>query len=55
MAIKAMDGVVLGTRLAQGSFPVAELLPGYYGTRNGSEVGTLLSSYWGQDFGALMG
>ncbi|NXY12464.1 PGRP2 amidase, partial [Pteruthius melanotis] len=55
VAIGAMDGVVLGARLAQGPLPVAELLRGYYGTGNGSEAGRPPSSYRRRDFGALVG
>lgn len=54
VAIGAMDGVVLGARLAQGPLPVAELLRGYYGTGNGSEAGRPPSSYRRRDFGALV-
>lgn len=39
VAIEAMDGVVLGTQLAQGPLSVAELLRSNYGTGNGLEVG----------------
>ncbi|XP_053823749.1 N-acetylmuramoyl-L-alanine amidase-like isoform X2 [Vidua chalybeata] len=55
VAIGAMDGTVLGARLAQGPLPVAELLRGYYGTGNGSEAGRPPSSYRRRDFGALAG
>ncbi|XP_066194150.1 N-acetylmuramoyl-L-alanine amidase isoform X2 [Sylvia atricapilla] len=55
VAIGAMDGVVLGARLAQGPLPVAELLRGYYGTGSGSEAGRPPSSYRRRDFGALAG
>ncbi|KAL9822869.1 LOW QUALITY PROTEIN: N-acetylmuramoyl-L-alanine amidase-like [Geothlypis trichas] len=50
----AMDGAVLGARLARGPLPVAEL-PGYYGTVNGSEAGRPSSSYRRREFGALAG
>nr|XP_054506964.1 LOW QUALITY PROTEIN: N-acetylmuramoyl-L-alanine amidase-like [Agelaius phoeniceus] len=55
VAIGAMDGAVLGARLARGPLPVAELLRGYYGTGNGSEVGRPPSSYRRRNFGALAG
>ncbi|NXB99245.1 PGRP2 amidase, partial [Orthonyx spaldingii] len=56
VAIGAMDGVVLGARLARGPLPVAELLRGYYGTGNGSEEAARPpSSYRRRDFGALVG
>ncbi|KAF4805659.1 N-acetylmuramoyl-L-alanine amidase-like protein [Turdus rufiventris] len=55
VAIGAMDGVILGTQLAQGPLPVAELLRGYYGVGNGSEAGRAPSSYRRRDFGALAG
>ncbi|NWW05187.1 PGRP2 amidase, partial [Oreocharis arfaki] len=55
VAIGAMDGVLLGARLAQGPLPVAELLRGYYGTGNGSEEARPPSSYRRRDFGALVG
>lgn len=55
VAIGAMDGVILGARLARGALPVAELLRGYYGTGNGSEAGRPPSSYRRRDFGALAG
>ncbi|NWV56848.1 PGRP2 amidase, partial [Daphoenositta chrysoptera] len=55
VAIGAMDGVVLGARLARGPLPVAELLRGYYGSGNGSEAGRAPSSYRRRDFGALVG
>ncbi|NXU38719.1 PGRP2 amidase, partial [Drymodes brunneopygia] len=55
VAIGAMDGVILGTRLAQGPLPLAELLRGYYGTGNGSEGGRPPSSYRRRDFGVLVG
>ncbi|NWS15575.1 PGRP2 amidase, partial [Pachyramphus minor] len=51
----AMDGVVLGARLAREPAPLAELLRGYYGTGNGSETGRPPSSYRRRDFGALAG
>ncbi|NXG08663.1 PGRP2 amidase, partial [Sakesphorus luctuosus] len=51
----AMDGVVLGTRLAQEPTGLAELLRGYYGTGNGSESGRLPSSFRRRDFGVLVG
>ncbi|NWW56683.1 PGRP2 amidase, partial [Ifrita kowaldi] len=54
VAIGAMDGVVLGARLARGPLPLAELLRGYYGTGNGSEAGRPPSSYRRRDFGALV-
>ncbi|XP_064255501.1 LOW QUALITY PROTEIN: N-acetylmuramoyl-L-alanine amidase-like [Passer domesticus] len=55
VAIGAMDGAVLGARLARGPLPVAELLRDYYGTGNGSEAGRPPSSYRRRDFGALAG
>ncbi|XP_056362576.1 N-acetylmuramoyl-L-alanine amidase-like isoform X1 [Oenanthe melanoleuca] len=55
VAVGAMDGVILGTQLARGPLPVAELLRGYYGVGNGSEVGRAPSSYRRRDFGALVG
>ncbi|XP_059727544.1 N-acetylmuramoyl-L-alanine amidase-like isoform X4 [Haemorhous mexicanus] len=55
VAIGAMDGVILGVRLAQGPLPVAELLRGYYGTGNGSEARRPPSSYRRRKFGALAG
>ncbi|NWW69711.1 PGRP2 amidase, partial [Climacteris rufus] len=55
VAIGAMDGVVLGARLARGSLPLAELLRGYYGSGNGSERARPPSSYRRRDFGALVG
>ncbi|NXM85521.1 PGRP2 amidase, partial [Oenanthe oenanthe] len=55
VAVGAMDGVILGTQLARGPLPVAELLRGYYGVGNGSEVGRAPSSYRRRDFGALAG
>uniref|UniRef100_A0A8C3NE31 Uncharacterized protein n=1 Tax=Geospiza parvula TaxID=87175 RepID=A0A8C3NE31_GEOPR len=55
VAIGAMDGAVLGAWLARGPLPVAELLRGYYGTGNGSEVGRPPSSYRRRNFGALAG
>ncbi|XP_015505524.1 N-acetylmuramoyl-L-alanine amidase [Parus major] len=55
VAIGAMDGVLLGARLAQGPLPLAELLQGYYGTGNGSEEGRPPSSYRRRNFGALVG
>ncbi|NWR40640.1 PGRP2 amidase, partial [Tachuris rubrigastra] len=51
----AMDGVVLGARLAREPAPLAELLRGYYGTGNDSDTGRLPSSYRRRDFGALAG
>ncbi|XP_027487844.1 N-acetylmuramoyl-L-alanine amidase [Corapipo altera] len=51
----AMDGVVLGARLAREPAPLSELLRGYYGTGNGSERGRPPSSYRRRDFGALAG
>ncbi|NXU92530.1 PGRP2 amidase, partial [Xiphorhynchus elegans] len=51
----AMDGVVLGARLARGSVPLAELLRGHYGTGNGSEGERPPSSRRRGDFGALAG
>ncbi|NXX48202.1 PGRP2 amidase, partial [Tricholaema leucomelas] len=53
----AMDGVLLGARLAQGpSPPLAELLKGYYGTAEGTEQGRRVpSSYRRPRFGALVG
>ncbi|NXY24489.1 PGRP2 amidase, partial [Atrichornis clamosus] len=55
VAIGAMDGVVLGARLARGPLPLAELLRGYYGSGNGSHRGRPPSSYRRRDFGALAG
>lgn len=55
MVIEALHGVVLGAWLAQGPLPVAKLLQSYYDTRNSSEMGTSLSSYWCWDFGVLVG
>lgn len=55
VAIGAMDGVVLGARLARRPLPLAELLRNYYGTGNGSEAGRPPSSYRRRDFGALAG
>ncbi|NXK69829.1 PGRP2 amidase, partial [Sylvietta virens] len=55
VAIGAMDGVVLGARLARGPLPVAKLLRGYDGTGNGSEAGRPRSSYRHWDFGAPAG
>ncbi|NXI89126.1 PGRP2 amidase, partial [Rhipidura dahli] len=54
VAIGAMDGVVLGTQLARGPLPVAQLLRGYYGAGNGSEERRPPSSYRRRDFGALV-
>ncbi|NWR95845.1 PGRP2 amidase, partial [Furnarius figulus] len=51
----AMDGAVLGARLAREPVPLAELLRGYYGTGNGSESGRAPSSRRRSDFGALAG
>ncbi|XP_027527807.1 LOW QUALITY PROTEIN: N-acetylmuramoyl-L-alanine amidase-like [Neopelma chrysocephalum] len=51
----AMDGAVLGARLAREPAPLAELLRGYYGTGNGSDRGRPPSSYRRRDFGALAG
>ncbi|NWY23052.1 PGRP2 amidase, partial [Aphelocoma coerulescens] len=55
VAIGAMDGVILGARLAREPLPVAELLRGYYRTGNGSETWRPPSSYRRRDFGALVG
>ncbi|NXC64982.1 PGRP2 amidase, partial [Aleadryas rufinucha] len=55
VAIGAMDGVLLGARLARGPLPVAELLRGYYGSGNGSGEGRPPSSYRRRDFGVLVG
>ncbi|NXF00111.1 PGRP2 amidase, partial [Menura novaehollandiae] len=55
VAIGAMDGALLGARLARGPLPLAELLRGYYGTGNGSREGRPPSSYRRRDFGALAG
>ncbi|NXN17757.1 PGRP2 amidase, partial [Indicator maculatus] len=49
----AMDGALLGARLAHGALPLAELLRDYYGTGNGTERGRPPSSYRRRDFGAL--
>ncbi|NWS78382.1 PGRP2 amidase, partial [Crotophaga sulcirostris] len=51
----AMDGVLLGTQLAQGPIALAKLLRGYYRTGNGTEKGRPPSSYRRRDFGALLG
>ncbi|NXY49060.1 PGRP2 amidase, partial [Ceuthmochares aereus] len=51
----AMDGVLLGTRLARAPVPLADLLRGYYGTGNGTEKGRLPSSSRRRDFGVLVG
>ncbi|NXS41640.1 PGRP2 amidase, partial [Balaeniceps rex] len=51
----AMDGVLLGARLAQAPIPLADLLRGYYGTGNGTEKGRPPSSYRRRDFGVLTG
>ncbi|NXD87657.1 PGRP2 amidase, partial [Halcyon senegalensis] len=51
----AMDGVLLGARLAQAPMPLAELLRNYYGTGNGTEKGRPPSSYRRRDFRALTG
>uniref|UniRef100_U3JDD4 Peptidoglycan recognition protein 2 n=1 Tax=Ficedula albicollis TaxID=59894 RepID=U3JDD4_FICAL len=55
VAVGAMDGVILGTQMARGPLPVAELLRGYYGVGNGSEAGRAPSSHRRRDFGALAG
>ncbi|NXN94843.1 PGRP2 amidase, partial [Rhinopomastus cyanomelas] len=49
----AMDGVLLGTQLAQAPVPLAKLLRGYYGTAGGNQTGRLPSSYRRQRFGEL--
>ncbi|NXT46599.1 PGRP2 amidase, partial [Pluvianellus socialis] len=51
----AMDGVLLGAQLAREPIPLADLLRGYYGTGNGTEMGRPPSSYRRRDFGALTG
>jgi len=51
----AMDGVLLGARLAQAPIPLADLLRGYYGIGNGTEKGRPPSSYRRRDFGVLTG
>ncbi|NWV20838.1 PGRP2 amidase, partial [Origma solitaria] len=55
VAIGAMDGVVVGTRVARGWLSVAEVLRGYYGTGNGSGAERPPSSHRRRDFGALAG
>ena len=55
VAIGALDGVVLGVRLARGPLPVAEQLRDDYRTGNGSEAGRPPSSNRRRDFGALVG
>uniref|UniRef100_A0A8U7NL62 Uncharacterized protein n=1 Tax=Corvus moneduloides TaxID=1196302 RepID=A0A8U7NL62_CORMO len=55
VAIGALDGVVLGVRLARGPLLVSEQLWGYYRTGNGSEAGRPPSSNRRRDFGALVG
>lgn len=51
----ALDGVLLGARLAEAPVPLALLLRSYYGTDNGTASGRPLSSYRRRDFGALTG
>ncbi|NXC77198.1 PGRP2 amidase, partial [Anhinga anhinga] len=51
----AMDGVLLGARLAQAPTPLADLLRGYYRTGNSTEEGRPPSSYRRRDFGVLTG
>eukprot|EP00075_Anas_platyrhynchos_P011064 XP_027300317.1 N-acetylmuramoyl-L-alanine amidase [Anas platyrhynchos] len=51
----ALDGVLLGARLAKGPVPLAPLLRSYYGTDNGTASGQPPSSYRRRDFGALTG
>lgn len=51
----AMDGVLLGARLARAPIPLADLLRSYYGTGNGTEKGRPPSSYRRRDFGVLTG
>lgn len=51
----ALDGVLLGARLAKGPVPLAPLLRSYYGTDNGTASGRPPSSYRRRDFGALTG
>lgn len=51
----AMDGVLLGARVAQAPIPLADLLRGYYGMDNSTEQGRPRSSYRRRDFGVLMG
>ncbi|NWQ84511.1 PGRP2 amidase, partial [Columbina picui] len=49
----AMDGVLLGNRMAKDPIGVADLLREYYGTSNSTEEGRPPSSYRRRDFGAL--
>lgn len=51
----AMDGVILGARLARAPVPLADLLRGYYGTGNGTEAARPPSSRRRREFGALAG
>ncbi|NWI69923.1 PGRP2 amidase, partial [Todus mexicanus] len=51
----AMDGVLLGARLAREPVPLARLLRGYYGTGNLTGKGRPPSSYRRRDFGAWTG
>ncbi|XP_062491026.1 N-acetylmuramoyl-L-alanine amidase isoform X2 [Pezoporus occidentalis] len=51
----AMDGVLLGARVAQAPIPLADLLRDYYGMGNTTEQGRARSSYRRRDFGVLMG
>lgn len=51
----AMDGVLLGNRLAGDPIRLAKLLRDYYGTANSTKEGRLPSSYRRRDFGVLAG
>ncbi|XP_040398947.1 N-acetylmuramoyl-L-alanine amidase isoform X3 [Cygnus olor] len=51
----ALDGVLLGARLAEAPVPLAPLLRSYYGMDNGTASGRPLSSYRRRDFGVLTG
>ncbi|XP_065715332.1 N-acetylmuramoyl-L-alanine amidase [Patagioenas fasciata] len=51
----AMDGVLLGNRLAGDPIRLAKLLRDYYGTGNGTKEGRPPSSYRRRDFGVLAG
>ncbi|NXK50614.1 PGRP2 amidase, partial [Chauna torquata] len=51
----ALDGVLLGARLAEAPIPLASLLRSYYGMDNGTASGRPPSSYRRRDFGVLTG